>query len=128
MPALHLIEVKCPARPAAADHQGESARLDIPRAATSVSQISRSERLLVLGPHAEPGPQAVPSAGWAIGWARAARDHARNAVAGIGSTRVHFFIAAPTGLAMMLGHQWNLMPATTIYEHLRPGYTPTLTT
>jgi hypothetical protein len=84
--------------------------------------------LLVLGPDTEPGNHAVPSAAWAAGWARAAREQARSAVAASGSTRVHLFLAAPAGVAMMLGHQWNLMPATTIYEYLRPGYAPTLST
>jgi hypothetical protein len=36
------------------------------------------------------------------------------------------YLAAPAALAMMLGHQWNLMPPTTVYEHLRTGYAPTL--
>jgi hypothetical protein len=47
-------------------------------------------------------------------------------VTAIGSTHVYLFIAAPARLAMMLGHR-NLMPPTTIYEQIRPGYAPTLT-
>jgi hypothetical protein len=26
----------------------------------------------------------------------------------------------------MMGHHWNLMPATTLYEHVPPGYLPTI--
>ena len=26
----------------------------------------------------------------------------------------------------MLGHQWNLMPPTTLYEHVSPSYAPAL--
>jgi hypothetical protein len=83
--------------------------------------------LLVLGPETEPGPHAVPNANWAVGWVRAARERARRAVAEINAQRVHLFMACPAGVALVLGHQWNLMPRTTVYEHLRPGYAPTIT-
>jgi hypothetical protein len=69
----------------------------------------------------------VTSAGWAAAWTRSAREQARRAATAIGATHAHLYLAAPAGLAMMLGHQWNLMPPTTIYEHLRPGYAPTIT-
>jgi len=83
--------------------------------------------LLVLGSQAEPGNHTVTSASWATGWARSAREQARRAATVKGATHVHLYMAAPAALAMMLGHQWNLMPPTTIYEHLRPGYAPTIT-
>jgi hypothetical protein len=82
--------------------------------------------LLVLGPQGDQGNQAVPTAAWAVAWARSAREQARQAATAIGATHVHLYLAAPAALAMMLGHQWNLMPATTIYEHARPGYIPTI--
>lgn len=81
--------------------------------------------LLVLGPQSEPGNRAVTSAGWAAAWVRSAREQARRT--GAGAPRAHLYMAAPAALAMMLGHQWNLMPPTTVYEHLRSGYAPTLT-
>ena len=28
---------------------------------------------------------------------------------------------------MIAGHYWNMVPTTTLYEHLAPGYTPTMT-
>lgn len=83
-------------------------------------------RLLVLGPDTEPGPHAVPNASRATAWARASRERARRSVAEVGAQRVHLFIPGPAGIALFLGHQWNLMPNTTLYEHLRPGYAPTL--
>jgi hypothetical protein len=83
--------------------------------------------LLGLGPQGEPGNRAVTSAGWATAWVRSAREQARRAAASAGATRAHLYIAAPAALALMLGHQWNLMPPTTIYEHLRTGYAPTFT-
>jgi len=37
--------------------------------------------------------------------------------------RVHLFLAMPMGLAMLLGHRWNAMPTTTVYEDLvQDGY------
>ncbi len=82
--------------------------------------------LLALGPQSDPGNRAVSSAGWAVAWARSAREQARRAAASVGATHAHLYLAAPAALAMMLGHQWNLMPPTTVYEHLRTGYAPTL--
>jgi len=82
--------------------------------------------LLTLGPVGAPGHQSVPSGQWAAGWARAARDLARNAARIHRSGRVHLFIAAPQAIALMLGHHWNLMPPTTVYEHRPPGYFPAI--
>lgn len=82
--------------------------------------------LLVLGPDADPGHQAVPGGQWAAGWARAARDQARNAARICGAQRIHLFIAAPQAIALMLGHHWNLTPPTTVYEHVPPGYLPVI--
>jgi SMODS-associated and fused to various effectors sensor domain len=83
--------------------------------------------LLELGPRGRPGDHAVTSAGWATAWVRSAREQARRAAGRAGATHAHLYMAAPAALALMLGHQWNLMPPTTIYEHLRTGYAPTFT-
>jgi hypothetical protein len=32
--------------------------------------------------------------------------------------QAHLFLATPIGLAMLLGHRWNAMPATIVYEDL----------
>lgn len=38
---------------------------------------------------------------------------------------VHLFMAAPAGLALLLGHTWNRVAPTTVWEDLgRSGYTP----
>lgn len=47
-------------------------------------------------------------------------------MAEFGSERVHLFMACPAGVALMLGHQWNLLPATTVYECAHT-YVPTVT-
>ncbi len=82
--------------------------------------------LLVLGPAGSPGHESVPSGTWAAGWARAARDQARQAARTCGAQRIHLFIAGPQAIALTLGHHWNLTPPTTIYEHQPPGYFPAI--
>ncbi|MCA1278269.1 SAVED domain-containing protein [Saccharopolyspora sp. 7B] len=87
-------------------------------------------RLIVLGPPGMPGQTAVPDGSWAAGWARAARDHLRAVSKEHDpyTDRIHLFLAAPAGVALMLGHQWNLLPTTTLYEYLPPrDYAETLT-
>ena len=44
-----------------------------------------------------------------------------------GFNRVHLFVACPLGLALMLGHVWNRMPETQLYDDLGygRGYAPT---
>jgi hypothetical protein len=37
------------------------------------------------------------------------------------------FMAPPAGAAVFLGHQWNMIPTNTVYEHQVPGYEPTMT-
>lgn len=83
-------------------------------------------RVLILGPDAAvaPGPQAVPSNEWLTGWARSARDVVRRASRRM--DRVHLFMSAPAAAALLLGHQWNAVPApTTVYDYDRTHYFPT---
>jgi hypothetical protein len=83
--------------------------------------------LLALGPVSGPGQGAVPNAAFAVGWVHAARARIRDAVKRTGAPRLHLFFAAPQGAVLMLGHHWNLMPPTTVYEHLGSTYAPTMT-
>jgi hypothetical protein len=75
-------------------------------------------RLLILGPNGEPDHTAVPGGDWSAGWARAARETVRQAVTNTNARRVHLFVAAPAGTALMLGHYWNMMPTTVLYEYV----------
>lgn len=84
-------------------------------------------RLIELTTTAAPGRRTVPSAGWALEWVAQARTAVRAAAQDVAAQRVHLFLAAPHGVAMFLGHQWNLVPTTVIYEHQNPGYAPTMT-
>lgn len=82
-------------------------------------------RLVVFGPDDKPSRESVPSGGWAMAWTRSVREqaraHARDA------DHVHLFMQCPAGVALMLGHQWNVMPDTTIYEYVDKSYHPTVT-
>lgn len=78
--------------------------------------------LLNLRPGAGVDRTAIGSAAEARGCAQAALDAVRSHVAGSG--RIHLFIAAPNGLAVLLGHIWNRLPPTQVYADLSPGYQP----
>ena len=84
-------------------------------------------RFVVVGPDGMPSQTAAPSAEWAMGWTRAAREIAREEVKSSVAEHVHIFMLCPAGAALMLGHQWNVMPTTTIYEYSRGTYSPTVT-
>jgi hypothetical protein len=83
--------------------------------------------LIVLGTTDGPGQNAVPDSAFAIGWAHAARAAILAAVSQTTASRLHLFLAAPAGAALTLGHHWNLLPPTTVYEHLGSSYAPTVT-
>jgi hypothetical protein len=48
------------------------------------------------------------------------RDVARRAART--SPRIHLFMACPVGLALLLGHRWNRVTATLVYEDLKTEY------
>jgi hypothetical protein len=74
------------------------------------------DRLLVLGPPGGPRDNAVAGPEQACALAVGLRDHARRAVHG--HPRVHLFLATPMGLALLLGHRWNRVAPTVVYEDL----------
>lgn len=85
-------------------------------------------KLVTVSTPSGPGRSSVPGPEWSADWARKARDFARSEVRELQAPRVHLFIAAPAGLALFLGHDWNLMPDTVLYDHVRDDkYTPTMT-
>jgi len=82
-------------------------------------------RYVDLSPQGGVGPLSLPDAGAAVGWAHATRDSIRAAVRDSGARRVHLFMSAPAGAALLLGHIWNRVGTTIVYEDLSPGYVPT---
>lgn len=77
------------------------------------------EVLTLTPPSSGPRDTAVLNAASAVALAVGIRDVARRASAG---RRVHLFQAAPLGLALLLGHRWNRVAPTHVYEDLNPGY------
>jgi hypothetical protein len=67
--------------------------------------------------------QSVAGAGQAVAYAQALRNAVRAHLESEPSDRVHLFLAGPGGLALLLGHRWNCVAPTTVYEHLGPGKT-----
>lgn len=82
-------------------------------------------RYVDLSPQGGVGPLSLPDAATAVGWAHAAREGVRAAVRDSGARRVHLFMSAPAGAALLLGHIWNRVGTTVIYEDLSPGYAST---
>ncbi len=75
----------------------------------SVSQIITLTPAIGVGPAALPNPQSANSLATTI------RDLAReHASAG----DLHLFLIGPLGLAVLLGHHWNRVTTTHVYEHL----------
>jgi hypothetical protein len=84
-----------------------------------------ARRYLDLSPQGGVGPLSLPDAAAAVGWAHAAREGIRAAVRDSAARRVHFFMSVPAGAALLLGHIWNRIGTTIVYEDLGPGYAPT---
>ncbi|MFI7529701.1 SAVED domain-containing protein [Nocardia salmonicida] len=85
-------------------------------------------RILSLSTAGGPSKTSVPGPGWSADWVRRARDHVQAAAKGMRAERVHLFLSSPAGVALFLGHDWNLLPTTIVYDHLGiRGYSPTVT-
>jgi SMODS-associated and fused to various effectors sensor domain len=82
--------------------------------------------LATLTPAAGAGNQAIAGPGHAVAVALAVRDEVRRLARATGAQRLHLFLACPGGLALLLGHWWNRVPTTQLYEDLGAGrgYTP----
>ena len=72
------------------------------------------------------GNQSVNGAAEARGYAYTIRNLVRNLVREHKSDQLHLFLSAPNGVALLLGHIWDRMPPTQLYEDLGParGYAP----
>ena len=84
--------------------------------------------LIVISPPVGPSRDAIKSPAEGLGLAAATSAALREDTTRHGQ-RVHLFQACPLPFAIMVGHFWNRMPPTVIYEDLGPaaGYTPTFT-
>ncbi len=73
-------------------------------------------RLVTLSPTGGPRDNAVAGPGDACALAVGIRDAVRRESKGC--PRVHLFQAGPMGLALLLGHHWNRVAPTVVYEDL----------
>ena len=72
------------------------------------------DRLVVLSPPTGPRDNSVAGSEQACALAVGLRDAARRTARN--HAQVHLFIAAPMGLALLLGHRWNRIAPTIVYE------------
>ncbi len=90
------------------------------RSGVPVSQV------LELRPAKGVGPNALKSNEEALGWAHSVRERLRAALRDTGARRIHLFMSGPAGAALLLGHCWNRVAPTLVYEHLGgAAYAPT---
>ncbi|MCU1305024.1 MAG: hypothetical protein JWQ87_5308 [Candidatus Sulfotelmatobacter sp.] len=82
-------------------------------------------RYVDLSPLAGVGALSISDAAAAVGWALATRERIRSAVRDSGARRVHLFMSVPADGALLLGHIWNRVGRTVVYEDLSPGYVST---
>lgn len=78
--------------------------------------------IVTIGP---PGGTRIADQADANGYATAIKQAVRQELRDRGAQEVHLFMAAPAGLALLLGHGWNRVAATTLWEDLGvAGYEP----
>ncbi|MFD0661294.1 SAVED domain-containing protein [Thermocatellispora tengchongensis] len=96
---------------------------------TRMARLPVSE-VVILTPRGSAHDQAVGGAGEAVAYAQMTRDAVRAELERRPQVeRLHLFLAGPGALAMLLGHRWNRLRPTIVYEHLGTGrdYTPAFT-
>lgn len=84
------------------------------------------DRLINFQPQDSPGQFAMPGHEAAMSLAREVAKTTQKAKADR-ADGVHVFIAGPGAVALFLGHSWNRIPTTHLYDDLNPGYAPTFT-
>ncbi|MFD6694772.1 SAVED domain-containing protein [Micromonospora aurantiaca (nom. illeg.)] len=85
------------------------------------------DRLVVLQPPRGAKDNAISTPAAAVALTVGLRDQARRSAKG--HPRIHLFLAGPMGLALLLGHRWNRVAPTTVYEEIRHNvqYEPAFT-
>ena len=77
--------------------------------------------MLVLNPVGGSGYEVVTGGGNAVAWVVAVRDAVRAFLGEHPGARIHLFMACPGAVAMFLGHRWNRLATTTVYEDFNPA-------
>jgi hypothetical protein len=76
------------------------------------------KRLVTLQPVGNPHDQLIASGADAVSIAQQVQQQARALVDEGEHPRVHLFLAAPAGAALLIGHRWNRIARTVVYEDL----------
>jgi len=71
-----------------------------------------------------PGQQTIAGSAAAAAAAMALRNAMRAILGQASAPAVHLFLAMPSGLALLLGHFWDRLPRTQLYEDLFDSYEP----
>lgn len=86
--------------------------------------------LLVISPEAGENDDVVASGGHCVALAERVRNEIRSTISRYPqSAQIHLYLAGPLGFALLLGHRWNRMSPTVVYEHRGRslGYQPAFT-
>jgi hypothetical protein len=86
---------------------------------TTLDQLSAG-RMLAIAPSTGARADSVPDGPTAAALALAIRDTVRTHVDST-TDEIHLFLAAPAGFTLLLGHRWNALRPTVVYEHLGAG-------
>jgi hypothetical protein len=78
-------------------------------------------KLLTFLPDLGPSSKAIEDGRQAVTYAEDLRTAVRQYLGNNPADRIHLFLAGPNGLALLLGHLWNALPRTVVYEHLGAG-------
>lgn len=121
-----------PLRPAVTNHhlgQGDDVAIVVDIAATASADVFTwlqdnetpvRELIALAPPSGAPKDNAIADSSVAVALAVGIRDEARRVAAGV--ERIHLFMAAPLGLALLIGHRWNRVGLTYVYEDVKYGY------
>jgi hypothetical protein len=88
------------------------------------------DSILTITPTTGCDDDAVATGGHGVALAEKIRNLVRGAIIDhTAASHIHLFLAGPGGLALLLGHRWNRLRPTTVYEHLGvgKGYQPAFT-
>src|SRR5207249_1449316 len=83
--------------------------------------VPQAGRLICIIPETGSSNVAIGNDTDARAWALQTRDLVRIVVRRYRPAKIHLFLAAPHGAALLLGHLWDRMPVTQLYEDLGPG-------
>ena len=70
--------------------------------------------LIAIAPASGVGQTSIPGEGEALGFVYAAFDEIRRCDRS--AAKLHLFQGAPNGIGILLGHLWNRVPVTQLYD------------